>query len=271
MEATNTSTPYQLAQLAAFCHRYPIERKILIAPSLQTGVNLTNALVLSGTHWLNLETSTAFDLAYESVSDSMRACEMTLLKSDNMLLSLEDMLGLLVKESEQNLLSGIALTPGLIRSFQRSILALRQAGIPPESMDTTAMEPERRSILSQLYTGYVKWLDAENLADEARVFELANQKMSPSQDGNENTIYAILDETPLSALAYEHVLRITQDRLYRIGPACHRSSAGRHFRMYTKVQRCPVAGCVKGYSGVPNEFRSLVPRHATVQACRIPA
>lgn len=209
-----TDRPYHIEQLAALCYAYPLHRKVLITPSLQTGANLAAALAFSGTSWLNVESSTDFDLALGAVASRMRDEGVTLLKPDRMLLGLEEMLQEILLHSEESMLSRIAFTPGLIRSFQRSILAMRQAGLPPDALDGAELEPARKTVLTKLYQRYVEWLVAEGLADDARVFELANETPLAA---HADTVYAILDETPLSALAYRHVKRVAGSALYRIG------------------------------------------------------
>ena len=214
MTQTQAESPYHIEQLAGLCHAYPLRPKVLITPSLQTGANLAAALAFSGTSWLNIESTTDFDLALGTVAPRMRDEDIILLKPDRMLLGLEEMLQDILIHSEDSMLSRIAFTPGLIRSFQRSILAMRQAGLPPDALDEAELEPARKTVLTKLYQRYVEWLVAEGLADDARVFELANETPVVA---NVDTVYAILDETPLSALAYRHVKRVAGSKLYRIG------------------------------------------------------
>jgi len=208
--------PYHLAQIAALCSRYPMTRKVLIVPSLQTGVNLTVALVRSGQDWLNLDPVTPHALAFEGVETTMGARNLNRLEPDRAFLQMETILRDLISIPEGGYLGGIPLTSGLIRSFYQTIQAMRNAGLAPADLDTSDLEEDKGSLLTDLYARYIHWMKAERLSDEAHIFEIATASLidAPCLD---NTQYAILDETPLSAVAFTFVKGIAGDRLFRIG------------------------------------------------------
>src|ERR1019366_4228777 len=53
-----------LEELAAFCEAHPIDEKILLVPSFQTGTQILDALARSGCAHLNLRPATVFSLAH---------------------------------------------------------------------------------------------------------------------------------------------------------------------------------------------------------------
>ena len=206
---------YQLVQLAAVCDTYPTQPKILFVPSPQIGYNLTTALAGAGHDWTNLEAITPLNLASRRAEAELNNRDLTRLEQDTALLSVEGILEELAQEDSGGYLSGLTISPGLSRSFLRTIQALRTADIGPGELEDRFDIPGKQKLLVAACDRFERWMQTEGYYDDAEVFRTVIGLLGAESDIGH--VYAILDETPLTGLAFQFVTKLTCNKLYRIG------------------------------------------------------
>ena len=201
---------YHLTQIKAFCDAHPIDAKVLIVPTMTVGHDLTLALVATGYSWLNLQIETPRSLAEKDAGAHLIAEGHSRMAQDADLFWLDEMIPLAVSEVNDDYFAQQA--TALARPFLRTLRVLRAAGLELEP-DTLSVKGTRHQILQRLYQTYCATYERDNLYDNAVLYRHALKHLTPSQ----NTHYAILDETPLPALAFDYLSKKTKNYIWRIG------------------------------------------------------
>ena len=199
---------YHLAQIKAFCDAHPIDAKVLIVPTMTTGHDLTLALAATGYSWLNLQIETPRSLAEKDASALLIEEGHSRMAQDADLFWLDEMIPQAVSEVNDDYFAQQA--TALTRPFLRTLRVLRAAGLEPDSISEKGT---RHRVLQRLYQTYCATYERDNLYDNAVLYQRALKHLTPSQ----NTHYAILDETPLPALAFSYISKKTEGYIYRIG------------------------------------------------------
>ena len=198
---------HHLKQLMAFCHRYPIEAKILIVPSMTVGEDLVMALARGKQSWVNLRIMTPGLMASADVLPELIAEDWVQMVRDVDLFLVDTLLPGVLKELKDDYFTRQA--QGLARSFLRTLHALRASGV-----DTVDHSPDhiRHRLLSDLYGAYVAALESEKVYDDAMLYRRALKR-----NIQDRAHYAILDATHLPGFAFDYIRARTRNRLCRIG------------------------------------------------------
>ncbi len=204
--------PYHLSQLAAFCKIDPIRPKVVFVPIPQVGHNLTTALAATGQAWANLYVTTPVDWAERMVGPREGWARLV---QDADLFFLEDLIARILRDDPDNAFAAQSMSSGLSRSFLRTLHALRIAGVDPDDLEQ--VEPSKGGLLAALYREYRSLLEAGRTYDSAALFERAIGCVGEDPREKDDTLYAVLDETPLPGLAFEFVRTLAGRALYRIG------------------------------------------------------
>ena len=216
---------YHIRQLATFCAAHPIGPKLLFVPAAQAGYNLTTALACAGHPFVNLRTLTPVQHAEEIAGPALRCAGWRPLGQDAELFILERAVeeGVVQEPggyfADQQLAGG-----GLVRSFQRTLHAMRLAGLRPERLRQGSVPLPKAGPVARVYERYLVHLEEEKLYDQARLLTEALRLIeSPHPThvdrgvGGGQVAYAIMDETPLSELAHRYVIAVGGDNLCRLG------------------------------------------------------
>ena len=209
--------PYHLNQLGAFCKDYPLRPKVIFVPSTQIGYNLTTALAAGGQIWSNLQITTPVDWAERQVGPPLQAAGWQELVQDTELFYLEAMLERVIRDEPENYFADLSISPGLTRSFLRTLQSLRLAGVEGSALQEVHIEPEKTRLLATLYQKYTGHLETEQRYDDGFLFARAIELLAQENGEKDGILYAILDETPLPGLAFQYLNAIAGDRIYRIG------------------------------------------------------
>ena len=188
---------YHLAQLKAFCDAHPIDAKVLIVPTMTVGHDLTLALAATGYSWLNLQIETPRSLAEKDAGAHLIAEGHSRMAQDADLFWLDEMIPRAVHEIDDEYFAQQA--TALARPFLRTLRVLRAAGLEPDSITEKGT---RHQVLQRLYRTYCATYERDNLYDNAVLYRHALNHLKPSP---QNTLYAILDETPLPKLAFSTI------------------------------------------------------------------
>ncbi len=206
--------PHHLAQLTRLCDDHPIQRKVVFAPSPQVGYNLTTALAAAGKGWVNLCVTTPAGWAEAQVGPQLQAEGWKRLEWDADLFYLSDLVARTLEDDPSNYFARLATSPGLVRSFHRTLRAMGLAGVDPEALGRIEDGTGKTSTVAGLYRAYRAWLVQERYYDDAIVFERALARTVPPASP---VVFAILDETPLPGLVFDYVRTVAHGTLSRIG------------------------------------------------------
>lgn len=206
---------YLFEQLAAFCRAHPIQSKVLFVPTPQVGCDVQTALAARGERWVNLRVCTPAERAERRVGPQLRAKGWTPLTRG----ADQFFLGELVQDCSvgkaASYFSTQPLTPGMVRTLGRTLHGLRMAGVMPEDLEEASeIEEAKRRPLAEVLAAYEVHLADQRLYDDARLFREA---VRATEGRHGDSVYAILDETPLWGWARRFVRSVAGDRLYRIG------------------------------------------------------
>ena len=209
------SRPYHLEQLALLCRTHPTAPKYLFVPTPQIGSIIGSALAASGTSWVNLRMITARDHALALAEPVLAQRGLRELATDEDLFLIAGLLDDTVLAEGAGYFEGAEQTPGLLAAFSQTITAVRQAGLGAAEIRSALRKPKGEA-LARLVAAYEEMLDEHRLYDDATVFTVALEVLS-GNPASAHAIYAILDETPLSALAHRFVTALTGGALRRVG------------------------------------------------------
>ena len=161
-----------LQELAAFCDAHPIDEKILLVPSFQTGSQILDALARSGCAHLNLRPATIFSLAHEIAGPELAAEGRRLLSRAQLLAVVEAACDEVLKADSY--FGKLRERVGLHRALQRTLDELRRAGVSPAALPVDAFEDAKKAKeLSTLARTFDAALTRIGAVDAAEVFERA--------------------------------------------------------------------------------------------------
>lgn len=229
--------PYPLAQIRALCEAHPLQRKLLFVPSPQIGYNLTTALAREGRPWVNLMAVTPARYAKDLVGQQLRVDGWGPLPRDSERFHVDELLRRSFSEGAAEYFSGMDRVEGLAPTFQRTLHALRIAGVTPEELADGALDAGKSTALARVLQHYERWLAEQHYYDDAALFEAALEHLTEVPESPPEPIYAVLDATPLPGYAGRFVRRLAGDRLYRIG----RPGYGTPPPMQSAASRCVTA------------------------------
>jgi len=208
--------PYPLAQLAALCRSHPVRTKVVFVPTATVGYNLISALAVSGQACLNLRMTPPAALARQLAGPQFDVEGRRPVSQDMEAFYLEDVLARAVQAMPDSYFSGLSMSPGLAQSFFRTVQSLRLAGVGEDSLEGAGVAPGKVRLLAALCRAYSARLAEAGCYDDADLYARATEALQ-AERRDDDTVYAILDETPLSGLAFRFVRTVTEGRLYRIG------------------------------------------------------
>lgn len=217
------SHPYIVRQLAELCAAHTHSPKILLAPAVRAGHELTTALVRQGCRWANLRVTTPVLLAAEDAEPSMVAQGARRLPAEGRRRLVADVLTSWPAHHRRYFLAlehqgadgSNARADALVEPLQRTLDALRLADVLPEHLElqATATGAAKMVDLAALYSTYSDLLAQGSWWDDAALFRAATSLEHAPGDA----IWMILDETELSSLAEVYVRTRSGSALQRLG------------------------------------------------------
>ena len=202
-------------QLTHLCTQHPVRAKVLILPAHQSAYNLISSLAASGASALNLRTTTPTALARDLVQPQLDAEGLKSLDAQSAAFLIERLLGDITDRRPDHYFSSLPLTQDLLNTFVQLILDLRRAGVSLDQLRSRSGGSQKDELISELYAAYLEFLTQEKYADAADI--LSRAIAACSEADHPDTVFAILDETSLSALEYRFVQEISRGNIYRIG------------------------------------------------------
>jgi hypothetical protein len=132
-----------LQELAAFCEAHPVDEKVLLVPSFQTGTQVLDALARSGCAHLNLRPATVFSLAQRVAGPALAAEGYSTLSRAQLLALVEDACDDALEPDSY--FGALRERPGLHRALQATLNEIRRAGLTPEQLPPDAFEDPRKA------------------------------------------------------------------------------------------------------------------------------
>jgi RecB family exonuclease len=204
-----------LDQLVHLCGQYPIRKKSLFLPSLQTGYNLISSLTASDVSTLNLKTTTPSTFALDLIQPQLDAEGLKSLDTQSAPFLIERLLADITNRLPDHYFSSLPLTQDLLSTFLQLILDLRRANVSLDHLKSQTLGSQKDELISEIYAAYLSFLAQEQYVDAADI--LSRALASCTNANHSDTIFAILDETTLSALEYQFIHAISGGNIYRIG------------------------------------------------------
>ena len=201
-------------ELARVCREYPLEEKVLLAPSLPIGHQLTERLAREGHPWAHVRVETIRNLAHGLVGPSLAKEGLTLLSRAQALALVEqacaDALG------SDSYFGRIKERPGLHRALQATLDELRTAGISSASLPARAFPDARKAAeLAAILDRYERSLAAGTFLDRPGVLRRALDRVR-SHETRPGPWYLLSSGLELSSSEQELIEKISAGRLISI-------------------------------------------------------
>ncbi|MCX7046366.1 MAG: PD-(D/E)XK nuclease family protein [Candidatus Sumerlaeota bacterium] len=256
-----------------------LQEKWLFAPALRVGQQWLDALTLAGAAPINVRIKTLAGLANELAAPEIAARRWTPLNTVGMEMLFEQLWDRISRREQSGYLSSLRPGRELIEALQRTIQALRLAGIAPKQLRAPAFEVQDKGRqLRRLMEEYLKELQERNLTDYAGVLELATQRLARDPQALPGGVIALapedLDCAPLErrllealggALGPDGMRRLRVDRPCSSIPDDEPPSDALLLRWTPKPQEAPApradgAASIIQAQGEINEVRSALRR-----------
>lgn len=192
------SNPLQCVE--RLCVEHPITTKIVFSPGRQLGYNASNALLPHLGSWANLHFQTPAEYALGICGPALTASGKRRISFD-----LPPFIILHLLSSSESLKSDllgndVRLSPGVVSSLERSIVAIRQAGIDPESLRGDSI---RRNALAELAIIYSRFLENKDLFDDPSL--LTNVPTSPEAAADPAVVFSTIEYDTFSTIEKKYI------------------------------------------------------------------
>ncbi len=204
--------PRLIEDLVRVCRERPLEEKVLVAPSLQIGYQILEALARAGTPWVNLRVETVRTLAHAVVGLELARGGWKLLSRAQALALVEQACGEVL--TENSYFGALAGRPGLHRSFQRTFDELRAAGLNADSLPESAFADRRKHRgLRAVLRRYTEALETGRFVDSIELLRRALKAAEERETPAAAPTYLLTSATELSALERAFVERLGGGKL----------------------------------------------------------
>ena len=230
----DSASPRLIEEVARVCREHPLEEKILLAPSLAIGHQITERLAREGHPWVHLRVETVRNLAHGLVGP-------TLVKEGLTLISRAQALALVEQACTQALGAGsyfgrIKDRPGLHRALQSTLDELRTAGITAARLPTRVFPDRRKALeLAAILERYEQALDRGKFLDRPGVLRRALDVVSSVSP--RSVWYLLPTNVELSSAERELVEKVAGERLISVAaePPAEWRAIARSARLFRAV------------------------------------
>ncbi len=166
--------PAVLRALEAATGSYPLDRKLLVCPSMGVGREMLRALASHGRSWLGWEISTPRRLALDIAGAGLASRGVAVADEFDEEAAVDVVLDDVLSRGALPSLRELAETPGFRRAVANAIGALRLAGIDGARFRASrSSNPAVRDLVAAVLEGYTARLAEEGLVDTADVLARA--------------------------------------------------------------------------------------------------
>lgn len=167
--------PRLVRTLRRLAREYPLERKLLVAPSFGAGRELLRRLALTGEGWVGLEVTTVRPLAQRMARASLEEEGLRTLDAFDLQALVDEALdGVLPRSGEDAGLHELAEGVGFREAVREAVEALRLAGVAPRTVARSAMRDRvKRRFMARVLERYEALLRERRGVDTAGVVRAA--------------------------------------------------------------------------------------------------
>ncbi|MEI8345240.1 MAG: hypothetical protein WCG06_04125, partial [Candidatus Omnitrophota bacterium] len=174
---TNIFSPLQnsyITALSAISKKYPRAEKVLIMPDYQTGRQVLENLVRSGTPWINFHTETVESLAVDFVEDVLIKEGLERLSVVGMQLVVDSVFNDLAESKKLKYFEKHPVNKGMVEALTRTVRELRVSGINSGNLKKGCfLSPAKENDIRLILSEYEKTLKNKKLVDTAGLIETA--------------------------------------------------------------------------------------------------
>jgi len=202
-----------LSFIADHIKSHVLDEKIFVVPSYQTGHQIGERLAANGHSWINLRFVTLPALAHDVTGLELSKRKLNLLSETASLFLAEHIFRVLKEEGRLEYFKDLGISTGLMRAWQRSVSALRMAGLKSKDLSAGmfSSEDKGREII-QFLKRYEDELITRHWLDQAGTFSLALEVLDEEKPAEEKD-YLCLECHVLTGLERAFLEKSAQDRL----------------------------------------------------------
>ncbi|HTD52841.1 MAG TPA: PD-(D/E)XK nuclease family protein, partial [Thermoanaerobaculia bacterium] len=198
-------------ELARVCREHPLEEKVLLAPSLSIGHQLTERLARAGNSWAHVRVETIRNLAHGLVGPALAQEGLTLLSRAQALALVEQACAEAL--GADSYFGQIKDRPGLHRALQSTFDELRAAGISAGALPARVFPDSRKAVeLAAILNRYEQALRTGSFLDRPGVLRRALERARPA-DPSDGPWYLLPSHLELSSAERELVEKVSGLRL----------------------------------------------------------
>ena len=202
-----------LSFLAEYVRSHVLDEKIFVVPSFRIGHQVGESLARGGQSWVNLRFMTLHAMAQDVVGLEISRRKLRRSTGSVALFVVERIFRELQGEGQFKYFGDLEVSSGLIRSFLRSVLDLKLAGMKAENLDESQfINADKGKEIILILGRYEEELARLGLVDQAGVYELAIEEME-KRGADESTRYLCFQDHPLAGLERTFLEKLAGDRL----------------------------------------------------------
>ncbi|HWZ84818.1 MAG TPA: hypothetical protein VN032_01370, partial [Thermoanaerobaculia bacterium] len=191
--------PRLIAELARICRQYPLDEKVLVAPSLPVGHQILERLARERHPWVNLRVETVRTLAHGLVGADLAREGLRLLSRAQALALVEQACGEALEPASY--FGALRDRPGFHRAVHGTFDELRAAGISPAALPSRAFaDPRKRRELKAILARYDEALVEGRFVDTAEVLRRAVEAASSAKPDGGPAVYLVPEGLELAAV-----------------------------------------------------------------------
>ncbi|MBN1222098.1 MAG: PD-(D/E)XK nuclease family protein [Candidatus Aminicenantes bacterium] len=202
-----------LSFMADYLKAHVLDEKIFVVPSYVIGHQIGESLVARGHSWINLRFMTLPSLGQDAAGFELSKRKLKKVTGTASLFLVEHIFRRLKEEGTLRYFKELEISSGLTRALQRSIAALRLAGLESKNLESGQFINENKGKeIILLLKEYEKELETRLLLDQAGIYNLALEAIGTAKPVLDK-VYLCLENHIFYGLERDFLERIAGERL----------------------------------------------------------
>jgi len=199
--------------LAEVCRRERFTEKRLVVDTYHSGYELLEALAESGEPWLNVTVVTPAGLAAEIAEEALADEGLQMADEGEINHLIDDLLAMMRKSGSLNYFAALDDSTGQVEILGGALTEMRLAGTKAAHVDPAFfVDRQKGEEIAGLLAGYKAALAAEKLADQAALYEKAEQLLAGAETKDDHFLYLIPEQLDFNYLSYRFLELLTRDK-----------------------------------------------------------
>ena len=175
-----------IAELSSISIQCPRAEKILIMPNYQTGRQVLENLVRSGTPWINFRVKTVESLATEIMKDALIEEGLERLSSVGIQLVVDSVFNDLADSKKLKYFEKHPVNKGMVEALTRTVQELRVSGSNSSNLRKGCfLSPAKENDIRLILSEYEKALKDKKLVDTAGIIEMAIANIGKNKEAGD--------------------------------------------------------------------------------------